>query len=259
MGKLQDKIAIVTGGGTGIGRETALLMAGEGAKVVVCGRRKAPLDQVAAEIRAAEGICVPRPVDLEDGEAAAELIEWANTEFGRVDVLVNNAGFSSRIRSIRYVQPEEWDAVFRVNVQAVYRLTQAVLDGMIQRGEGTIITVCSMAALSPGPLGGAPYSAAKAAAIAIMRYVNNEQRNTGVRASAIIPAEVNTDILDKRAVPPSEKDRNTMMGARDVAEAILLCATLPQRTVIEQVTMTPSYLRDQSADAAALSQVGAPE
>ncbi len=258
MGKLDGKVAIVTGGGTGIGRETALLMAAEGATVVICGRRAAPLDEVADAIKASGGKCVARTTDLVDGEAAAALGKWAEAEFGRVDVLVNNAGFSSHVRSIRYVGAEEWDSVFKVNVEGVYRLTQSLLAGMVERGEGTVITVCSMAALIPGPLGGAPYSSAKAAALTMMRYLNNELKNTGVRASAIIPAEVDTDILDKRAVPPSREDRDTMMGAKDVAEAILLCATLPQRTCIEQLTMMPSHLRDQSADVAGLAQIGAP-
>ena len=258
MGKLENKIAIITGGSSGIGREAALLMAGEGATVIAVGRRQAPLDEVVAEIQAVGGKCIARSVDLLDGDAAAGLGAWAEAEFGRVDVLVNNAGYSSTVRSIRYVPPEEWDEVFRINVEAVYRLTQSVLQGMTERGEGTIITVCSMAALSPGPLGGAPYSSAKAAALNMMQYINNELRNTGVRASAIIPAEVNTPLLDKRAVAPPMEDRESMMGPRDVAEAILLCATLPQRTVIEQIVMTPSHIRDQSHDVAALARVGAP-
>ena len=258
MGRLENKIAIITGGSSGIGREAALLMAGEGATVIAVGRRQGPLDEVVNEIEAAGGKCVSRSVDLLDGDAAAELGAWAEAKFGRVDILVNNAGYSSTVRSIRYVQPEEWDEVFTINVGAVYRLTQSLLQGMTERGEGTIITVSSMAALNPGPLGGAPYSAAKAAALTIMKYINSELRNTGVRASTIIPAEVNTPLLDKRAVRPPMEDRDTMMGPRDVAEAILLCATLPQRTVIEQIVMTPSHIRDQSHDVAALARVGAP-
>ena len=258
MGRLENKIAIITGGSSGIGREAALLMAGEGATVIAVGRRQGPLDEVVDEIEAAGGKCVSRSVDLLEGDAAAELGAWAEAKFGRVDILVNNAGYSSTVRSIRYVQPEEWDEVFTINVGAVYRLTQSLLQGMTERGEGTIITVSSMAALNPGPLGGAPYSAAKAAALTIMKYINSELRNTGVRASTIIPAEVNTPLLDKRAVAPPMEDRESMMGPRDVAEAILLCATLPQRTVIEQIVMTPSHIRDQSHDVAALARVGAP-
>ena len=150
---------------------------------------------------------------------------WAEAEYGRVDILVNNAGYSSTVRSIRYVPVDEWSEVFTINVDAVYRLTQTLLQGMIDRGEGTIITVSSMAALNPGPLGGAPYSAAKAASLTIMKYINTELRNTGVRASTIVPAEVDTPLIDKRAVSPPAEERGTMMGPRDVAEAILLCAT----------------------------------
>jgi len=95
MGVLDGQVAIVTGAGTGIGRETAKLLAAEGARVVVTGRRKAPLDTVVAEIGAARGLAVARAVDIEDREAAVGLVQWTLDSFGRIDVLVNNAGYSS--------------------------------------------------------------------------------------------------------------------------------------------------------------------
>ena len=93
MGALEEQVAIVTGAGTGIGRETAKLLAAEGAQVVVTGRRKAPLDAVVAEIGASRGRAAARAVDIEDREAAVGLVRWTIETFGRVDVLVNNAGY----------------------------------------------------------------------------------------------------------------------------------------------------------------------
>jgi len=258
MGLLDGKIAIITGAGTGIGRSAALMFAEQGASLVLAGRRIEPLNAVVALIEAHGGTAVAKSVDLENGDAAADLGKWAINEFGRVDILVNNAGHSSKVRSIRYVGVEEWESVFRVNVEGVYRLTQSVVDSMIENGGGTVITTSSYAALHPGLLGGAAYSSAKAASYNLMRGINSELNAKGIRASTILPAEVDTPILDNRPHNPDADARATMMMPEDVAEAILLCATLPGRTVIEEIVMSPTQPRDRSLDMAAAEKAGAP-
>jgi len=258
-GILAGKVAIVTGAGTGVGRETARMLAAEGARLVVVGRRAEPLDVLVTEIRNSGGEAVAHPADLCSGDAAAAVADVALKAFGRIDVLVNNAGFSSRVRSIRWVQTDEWDSVFRVNVEAVYRLTQACLPDMLERGEGTIVTVSSMAARTPGLLGGAPYSAAKAASYNLMRGVASELRGSGIRATTNIPGEIDTDILLGRPQPPSDDARAVMMQAEDVARAILLCVTLPARTLIEEIVMTPTNPRDMGEELKAARMAGAPK
>ncbi|APZ96828.1 SDR family oxidoreductase [Fuerstiella marisgermanici] len=258
MGCLKNKVAIVTGAGTGIGRAAAKLLAADGAKVVLVGRRAEPLNSVVKEITDAGGEAVAHPADLVDGEQAAGVAEFTLKTFGQVDILVNNAGFSSKVRSVKYVQPDEWEAVFKVNVEAVYRLTQACLPDMLSRGEGTIITTSSMAALKPGVLGGSPYSAAKAASLNFSNGLNSELRASGIRATAIIPAEVNTPILDGRPAPPDDEARKIMMQPEDVARCIHLAATLPVRTVIEEIVVSPTIPRDMSAEMEIASKAGAP-
>ena len=257
MGILDGKVAIITGAGTGIGKVAADLFAEAGADLVLAGRRQAPLDEVAAQARE-HGVEVEvRPTDLEDGDAAAALGAWSLQRFGKIDILVNNAGHSSRVRSMRYVGPEEWNSVFKVNVEGVYRLTQSVLANMIDRSTGTVITVSSMAALNPGLLGGAPYSAAKAASLNMIRGMNAELTKFGVRACAIMPGEVDTPILENRPRPPDSDDRSTMMQPEDIAQAIFLCAAMPQRTIVEQVVMIPTMRRDVSLDMTAAELEGA--
>src|SRR5262245_41368245 len=134
MGKLDGQVAIVTGAGTGIGRATALLLAAEGATVVVAGRRQAPLQALVAEIQRAGGRADARPADVGNPEQAVALARFTLERHGRVDVLVNNAGSSSRVRNVRWVGREEWERVFAVNMTGVYALTQAVLPDMIARG-----------------------------------------------------------------------------------------------------------------------------
>jgi NADP-dependent 3-hydroxy acid dehydrogenase YdfG len=258
MTRLGGQVAIVTGGGTGIGKATAEMLAAEGASVVVSGRRKAPLEETVAGIAATGGQAWARAGDIERRDEAEDLVRWTAAEVGPVGILINNAGHASRIRNIRWIEQEEWDSVVAVNLSAVYVLTQAALPGMLERGTGTIVTVASLAAVRPGLLSGAAYGAAKAGVRNLMAYLHNTFRNQGIRATTILPAEVDTPILDKRPRPPEAQERASMMQAEDVARAIVLCCTLPARTVIEEIIMSPTVLRDQSVDIEFNRRLGAP-
>jgi NADP-dependent 3-hydroxy acid dehydrogenase YdfG len=258
MGRLDGQVAIVTGAGSGIGRAAALMLAAEGATVVAVGRRPAPLDALVAEIARRGGRADTLAADVGDPDQAGRLARAAVERHGRVDILVNNAGSSSRVRNIRWVGRDEWERVFAVNMTGVYLLTQAVLPGMIERGGGTIVTVSSAAAFRPGLLGGAPYGAAKAAARNLMGHVHTVLRDKGIRATTILPAEVDTPILDNRPLVPDARARATMMQPEDVAAAILLCVTMPARTVVEEIILSPTVTRDLSADLAVARDLGGP-
>lgn len=258
MRRLDGRIAVVTGGGSGIGRATAKMLAAEGAHVVIAGRHQGSLDAVVREIEKAGDRAVARRADIAKTVEAVGLARWIIENFGRVDVLVNNAGHSSRVRNVRWVSQEEWDSVLAVNLTGVFVLTQAVLPSMIEGGGGTIVTVGSVAALRPGLISGAPYGAAKAAVRNLMGHVHAMLRDKGIRATVIMPAEVDTPILDKRPLPPDASARATMMQPEDVAQAILLCVTLPARAVIEELVMSPTIPRDQSRDLEIARRLGEP-
>src|SRR5947207_2294703 len=130
MKTLEGRIALVTGAGSGIGRVTARLLAAEGARVALVGRRKEPLEQVVKEIQREQGIAVARTCDLTRSHDARDLGAWAVETLGGIDILINNAGQSSHARSIRWIGQDEWDAVLAVNTTGVYALTQAVLPSL---------------------------------------------------------------------------------------------------------------------------------
>jgi len=257
-GRLAGKVALVTGAGTGIGRCTALMMATAGAAVAIAGRRKEPLDAVVKEIEKAGGRAAARTCDVGRVADAKALGAWAVQTFGRVDVLFNNAGHSSKVRSVRWADEDEWRGVVDTNLHGVWALTKAVLPGMLERKEGTIITVSSIAGIRPGLIGGAPYGAAKAAQRNFMGSVLNELRNQGIRATTILPGEVDTPILDNRPLNPDAKARATMMMPEDIAETIMLVATLPQRAAVEEIVMSATFARDVSKDIEVARNMGAP-
>jgi len=255
---LKDQVALVTGGGSGIGRSTALMLAAEGARVVVMGRRLEPLQEVAAEIRATGGEAHARQADLQSREQLLALVQWTEATVGRVNILVNNAGLTSRVRNIRWIEPDDWESAIAVNLTAVYTLIQAVLPGMLAAGRGTLVTVSSLAAVRPNLLGGAPYGAAKAAVRNLMGFMHATFRNSNIRSTTILPGEVNTPIMDTRVRPPSAAERAAMVAPDDVARAILLACTLPQGTTIEELVISPTLARDQGPDVEISRWLGAP-
>ncbi len=258
MGLLDGKIALVTGAGTGIGRETALLLAAKGAVVVLTGRRLTPLSEVAAQIETSGGRAFARALDIESRDEIVDAVKWVRSEVGSIDILVNNAGSASKVLNARFITAEEWNAVVNVNLTAVFNLTQAVLPDMIAKGEGTIITVSSLAALNPNLLGGAAYGAAKAGVKNFMTFLHNTYRNQGIRATTILPGETNTPIMDNRARPPLETERAAMLDPHDVARAVALCASLQKGAMIPELHICPTFMRDTSADIETARWIGAP-
>lgn len=254
MPKLKHLRALVTGGGTGIGRAIAIDLANAGAEVIICGRRSAPLEQTVKEVESAGGTARYVITDMADPKSIEALAKDLLDQ-GGVDILVNNAGFSSQVRSARYVGAEEWRSVMDVNTMGPAMLTRLLLDPMINKQQGDVVLICSMAAITPSPVAGAAYSAAKTASRAYMNVLQQEVKPYGIRCITICPAEVDTPILDNRPRVPDEKDRETMIQPEDVSAAVLMAVSLPHRTTISEIAISTTIKRDMSADMeAALSK-----
>ena len=252
MGALDGQAALVTGGGSGIGRAAALALADDGASVALVGRRTHLLEETAQLIGASVGAsALVLPADLGDAEAARDTVDQTLATFGRLDILVNNAGANTASRSVGTTSADDIDTLTRINVTGPLTLTQAALPGMLERGGGVIVTVASYSVLSPGPPGGTAYSVSKAAVVALMKAINVEYRNRGIRACTIYPGEVDTAMLDARPLVPGAEARASMMHADDIAQLILLCARMPARTLVEDIYVRPTHLRNMQADIAA--------
>lgn len=258
MTTLDGTVAVVTGAGSGMGAETARLLAESGASVALVGRRRAALDEVGARIEKAGGAAAVFPLDITEPEEVALLVAGVHERFGPVDILINNAGSSSSTLNPQWLPRDEWRQVLEVNLTAVFQLTQAFLGDMLGRETGTIVTVSSLAAVNPNLLGGAAYGAAKAGVRNFMTFLHNTFRNQGLRAITVLPGEADTPILDNRARPPAAAERANMVQPVDVAEAIRLAVTLPQRVVLQEIVVAPTRQRDTSADLEISRWVGAP-
>ena len=241
--RLKNKIAWVTGAGSGIGRAAAIALAQEGATVVVSGRRKAPLEEVAAEIEGKGGRAVVKAGDLTSAAAAAQIADEIRSKFGRLDILVNNAGVNIARRSLAQLDAEGADQVLDGNLSNAFYCVIAALPIMRAQKDGVLIHTASMAGRSIGPLSGAAYSAAKHGVVALSHSINCEECMNGIRSTAVCPGEVATPILDQRPVPVSAQDRARMLQSEDVADLIRYVATLPAHICLNEVWITPTWNR----------------
>lgn len=258
MGKLDNQVVVVTGAGSGMGKATSLQLAEAGARVVLVGLEAAPLDEVASGVVLAGGEAHARQLDVTDGPAVETVVADIIDEFGRIDALVNIAGANCRVMNPLYLSDSDLQFVLDVNLVAVFRLSRLVLPAMIERGEGTILTVSSLAAVTPNLLGGAAYGAAKAGVRNFMTFLHTTFRGDGIRAITVLPGEADTPILDNRPRPPAASERVHMLQPDDVAETIVMALSLPPRACAQEVIVCPTRTRDASGDIALSRSIGAP-
>lgn len=184
--------AVITGGGTGIGAAIACALGAEGARVSLLGRRREPLDAVAHALGEAAFVA---PCDVTDPQALSAAMAAARHSHGRIDILVNNAGAAATMKFAK-LDFQAWRAAMAVNCDAVFLCTKAVLAEMLEAGAGRIVTIASVAGLH-GVAYASAYSAAKHAAVGLMRSIALETAGTGVTANAVCPGFVATDIVEE--------------------------------------------------------------
>jgi NADP-dependent 3-hydroxy acid dehydrogenase YdfG len=244
-GKLTGQVAIVTGASSGIGKATAYALADVGAKVAIVARSADIINQMADEITGKGGAAIAYAADVADADAVERFVTNVVHEWGRIDLLFANAGVNTKQRNLHDMSVAQWDHVIDVNLNGVLYCVRAVLPQMRTQHQGTIITLASMAGRRSGVMSGVAYGASKAGAVSISHSTNAEEKINGIRATAILPGEVATAILDHRPNPPSAEARATMLQPEDVAETVVFVAGMPHRVTIDELWITPTVQRER--------------
>jgi 2-keto-3-deoxy-L-fuconate dehydrogenase len=232
--RLKGKVTIITGGGSGIGRASALLFAAEGAFVALVDRDAAGMNETMAAVRDAKGEGSEYPGDVGDGDFAKATVDEIVSKHGRLDVLMTAAGWSCG-GTVVTTDPAEWDAVFRTNVGGTWLWSRAAVPQMRRQGKGSIITLASQLAIAGGKNNSA-YIAAKGAIISLTRTMAVDFAADGIRVNAIAPGAIDTPLLrrsfarhaDPEPVREASRNRHAMKRfgrAEEVAEAALFLAS----------------------------------
>ena len=239
---LKGQVAWVTGGGSGIGLAGAAELVKAGAHVLISGRTAATNASALANLQAlgsAEAVLL----DVADKQAVKAVAQQLVATHGRIDILINSAGTNATQRNFDVLTTEAWDEVVAINLSGLFYCVHAVLPTMRHQQGGLIINVSSWAVLYASKLTGPAYNATKRAVLALTESINMEECSNGIRASSLLPGEVATPILNKRPVPPSQAQRERMVQAEDMGQAILFLAQMPPRTCINELVISPTYNR----------------
>ena len=224
--ELAGKVAIVTGGGTGIGAAAARLLASAGADVVVAARKVERLEAVAAEIRATGRRCIAVPTDVRLEGEIERLVDRTLGGLGRIDIVVNNAG-GSYLFPMEDTPLDRWDNSFNLNVRGPFMLTQAAGRHMLAQGSGTFVNISSAAGIN-GVVGGVAYSASKAALQMLTRVVAMEWGPRGIRANCIAVGAVASEGAVRSWTRAGLIERGILDRAgrpEDIANGIVFLAT----------------------------------
>ena len=234
MSGVAGKVVVVAGASSGMGRATALAAAREGADVVLAGRNAAALDEVAAS---SGGIAVP--TDATDPEAVGRLVARALDRFGRIDALINAVGTNLRQRSLGQLTAQSWAMMIETNLTAAFNLTRAVVPPMRERGDGLIVHIASVAARRPD-MSGVSYQASKAGVAALAHATMEEERQNGIRVTALLPGLTDTPLVLQRPTPPDPAMLARALKPEDIAETCLFLLRLPARAHVAELVLVPS-------------------
>ncbi len=239
----KNRIAWVTGGGSGIGRAGAEALIAQGWTVIISGRRMEILTATAKELDA-QGRCVDvMPVDVSNSQEVGKAVSTILGKHGRIDLLVNCAGMNLPKRSWEDVTLQGWDQIVGANLNGVLYCMHAVLPAMRAQRDGCIINIASWAGRIVSKMTGPAYTTTKHAVVALTHSFNMDEFKNGLRACCLCPAEVATPIMKMRPEPPSEEVMSKMLQPQDVGKAIAFVADMPPHVCVNEILISPTWNR----------------
>lgn len=233
-GALAGQVAVVTGGGRGIGAAIAQKLASMGAWVAVCGRTKGPLDETLRAIVEKGHQAEAMVCDVQEARSLEQVSQTVRKKQGRLDILVNNAGIGGFASPLHELPVDDWDRILNTNLRGVFYAIRAFAPLMIERRYGHIINISSLAGKNPLPKGAA-YAASKWGLNGLTYSVAEELRAYNIRVSAICPGSTNTDLS-----PHEGKDPNRMLQPDDVAHVVAMLVTQSPQSFASEVLLRPT-------------------
>jgi len=231
---LTGQVAVVTGGGRGIGAAIAENLAAMSATVIVCGRSRATLDQTANRLRAAGQKCESMECDVTDLRSVQRLAAGIEKTYGRLDILVNNAGVGSFSGPLHTLPPESWESVMNTNLRGVYYCIREFVPVMIHSERGHIINISSIASKNALP-NGAAYAASKWGLNGLSFSVAEELRIHKIRVSVVCPGSTQTELS-----PHTGRDATKMLQPSDVAHVVAMLVTQAPQSFASEVILRPT-------------------
>ncbi len=237
--------ALIAGASGGIGRAVAIALAGAGIRPALVGRDPHKLEETRAALGDASASAVILTCDVTVRAEVAAMVEAALAALGSIDVLVCASGLNVRQRSLRSLDPADWDRVIAANLTGAFNLIHHVVPSMRARGDGLVIQISSLAGLRASTVAGAAYSASKFAQAALGTVLGREERGRNIRSTVIYPGEVDTPFLDVRAARPggaegSAPRREGILKPEDIARAVLFLVDLPPRAHVPELVIKPT-------------------
>lgn len=238
---LKGQTALITGGGSGIGRAIVLNLTAAGARVALLGRHRDPLEATVAEMGEGGRSAQILVCDVTDRLQVKASVDRVLEIFGALDILVCNAGQNVERRGLRSLDPADWDRLLATNLTGAFNVVHAVLPGMREQGRGLVVQIASVSAKRPSTISGPAYSASKAGQAALGVCIGREERGRGIRSSVIFPGEVNTSFLDSRSSRPGHagRRRQGILEPGDVAAAVRFLAELPAHVHVPELVIKP--------------------
>lgn len=238
-----NKTALVTGASSGIGKATAIALAGAGYNLIICGRRKEALQELKTKLEEKTAVHTLQ-FDVRDKEAVQSAIESLPQEFSQIDVLVNNAGNAHGLDPIQKGSLEDWDAMIDINVKGLLYVSRAIIPQMLERRSGDIVNIGSLAGKEVYPNGNV-YSASKHAVDAINKGMRIDLNGTGIRVGAINPGLVETNFSEIRFKGDSERASSVYKGyeplkPEDIADLVVFMVTRPAHVNIADLLVLPT-------------------